>query len=137
MSMLHNLPGGRALIEWFGGAPRFHDAELLELTFSNKGSGLMRLHAWNMTDQVDDEGYFINDKHAIVTLLLEGVRSINCVDFDMKPGIIYDLKITAVDELYRVEWSASYGLEGSITAKGVQINLMPGKPAKQNMESSS
>lgn len=130
MSILHEIPGGRALVEWFGGVPHFHDAELLELTFSKEGSGLIRLHAWNMTDQVDDKGYFINDKHAIVTLLLGGVSSINCIDFDMVPGIIYDLDISAVNEFYRVEWSASYGVEGSITVKGVQINLMPGKPAK-------
>src|SRR3954470_22472310 len=32
---------GEALVEWFGRVPRFHDAELLEITFSGKGAGLL------------------------------------------------------------------------------------------------
>jgi len=116
------------LVEWFGRVPRFHDAELLEITFSGKGVGLLRIRAWNITDQVDTKGYFILDKHATVTLALEGVSVINCVDFDMMPAIILDLEITKVDENYCIEWSASYGVAGFITAKHVRISLAPGRP---------
>ena len=91
-------------------------------------AGLLRIHAWNMTDEVDAKGYFVLDKHAIVTLTLEGVSAINCADFDMVPGIIFDLEITKVDEHFRVEWSASYGVTGFVTARHVRINLVPGKP---------
>lgn len=126
-SMLHDVPGGKALVEWFGHAPRFHDAELLELTVSSKGTGLLRIHAWNMTSELDAKGYFVLDKHAMVTLALEGVSAINCVDFDRVPGILFDLEVTKVGEHFRIEWSASYGVAGSITAKHVRINTVPGK----------
>ncbi|MFS2179015.1 hypothetical protein ACVITL_002541 [Rhizobium pisi] len=126
-SILHDIPGGKALLEWFGRVPRFHDAYLLEITFSN-GAGLLRIHAWNMTNEVDAKGYFILDKHAIVTLTLEGVSAINCIDFDMVPGIIFGLEITKVDEHFRVEWDSSYGVDGFVTAKHMRIDLVPGKP---------
>ncbi|TBZ49182.1 hypothetical protein [Rhizobium leguminosarum] len=115
------------MLEWFGRVPRFHDAKLLEITFSSNGAGCC-VHAWNMTDEVDAKGYFVLDKHAIVTLTLEGVSAINCTDFDMVPGIIFDLEITKEDEHFRVEWDASYGVTGLVTARHIQINLVPGKP---------
>ncbi len=127
-SVLHDIPGGNALFEWFGRVPRFHDSKLLEITVSSNGAGLLRIHAWSMTDEVDAKGYFVLDKHAIVTLTLEGVTAINCTDFDMVPGIIFDLEITKVDEHFRVEWDASYGVTGLITARRVRIGLVPGKP---------
>ncbi|WP_144222852.1 hypothetical protein [Mesorhizobium amorphae] len=127
-STLHDIPGGEALIGWFGCVPRFHDAELLEITFSGKGAGLLRIQAWNVTDEVDAKGYLVPDKHATATLTLDGVTAIHCIDFDMMPAIIFDLEITQVEENYRIQWSASYGVAGFIIAKHVRINLAPGKP---------
>ncbi|WP_412065760.1 hypothetical protein [Rhizobium sp. SYY.PMSO] len=73
------------------GSAEAEDAHLLEMNFPAKDSGIMRIHAWNMTNQLDPNGYFILDQHAIVTLLFEGVSAIECVDYDMIPGIILDL----------------------------------------------
>lgn len=125
-SALHDVPGGEALFEWFGRVPRFHDAKLLEITFPGKGAGRLHIQAWNVTDQVDANGYFVLDKHATVTLALAGVSAINCVDFDMMPAIIFDLEITRDGENHRIEWSASYGVAGFITAKHVRVSLAPG-----------
>jgi hypothetical protein len=127
-SALHDIPGGEALFDWFGRVPRFHDAKLLEVTFSGKGSGLLRIHTWNMTNEVDEQGYFVLDKHVVVTLALEAVSVINCTDFNMVPGIIFDLEITSLDQGFHLEWSASYGVSGSINAKQVRITLEPGEP---------
>ncbi|TXI02746.1 MAG: hypothetical protein E6Q76_15025 [Rhizobium sp.] len=124
-SVLNDIPGGKSLLEWFGRIPRFHDAELLEISFSGSGAGLLRIHAWNMTGQVDAKGYFVLDKHAIVTLILEGVSAISCTDFDMVPGIIFDLEITKTDQSFRIEWDASYGVSGFVSAKHVEISLVP------------
>lgn len=111
-----------------GAYSRFHDAKLLEITFSS-GTGLLRIHAWNITDELDASRYFVLDKHAIVTLTLESVSAINCIDFDMVPGIIHDLEITKVDEHFRVEWDSSYGVAGFVAAKHIRIDLVPGKPS--------
>ncbi|HVJ40509.1 MAG TPA: hypothetical protein VM639_03380 [Dongiaceae bacterium] len=128
MSVLKDVPGSEALVRWFGRLPRFHDAYLLEISFFGKGSGLLRIHAWNMTDQVDAQGYFVLDKHAVVILALEGVNAINLTDCDMLPGIIFDLEITKAGEHFRIEWSESYGVNGFIIAKQIQVTLEPGQP---------
>lgn len=33
------IPGARDLIDWFGFAPHFHDAEILDIELSSKRSG--------------------------------------------------------------------------------------------------
>ncbi len=126
-SVLHDIPGGEALFDWFGRVPRFHDTNLLEITFSGKGSGLLRIHAWNMTNKVDARGYFVLDKHVVITLALEAVSAINCTNFDIVPAVIFDLEITRLDRGFRLEWSASYGVSGSISAKELRIILEPGE----------
>lgn len=118
-----------SLLEWFGHVPRFHDALLLEISFRESGVGHLRIHTWNTTDDVDAEGYFVLDKHAIVTLTLEGISAIQCADFDMVPGIIFDFEITKVEDHFRVEWDASYGVTGIVVAKLARIDIAPGKPA--------
>lgn len=128
VSILQELPGGEALFAWFGRVPRFHDGELLEIAFFGKGQGRMRIHGWTMTDKVDAQGYFITEKHAVVTFDLEGVSVIDCTDFDMVPGIIFDLEITRVEAGFCFDWSASYGVCGTVTARQVHITLAPGKP---------
>lgn len=127
-SAINDIPGGSSLIEWFGRVHRFHDAVLLEMNFPGKGIVSLRIHAWNMTDEIDAKGYFILEKHAVVTLTLEGVSAINCTDFDMVPAIIFDLDIAKSDEGIRVAWSASFGVEGSLVARHARLDLIPGKP---------
>jgi hypothetical protein len=129
-SALHDIPGGEALFDWFGRVPRFHDANLLEIIFSGKGSGLLRIHTWIMTNKVDAKGYFVLDKHVVVTLALEAVSAINCTNFDIVPAVIFDLEITRLEQGFRLEWSASYGVSGSMSAKQVRITLEPGEPSQ-------
>jgi hypothetical protein len=47
---LGSVPGGQALIDWFGRTPRFHDAELLEINLASKGPSVLRIHAWQITE---------------------------------------------------------------------------------------
>lgn len=38
--VLESIPGGRELLDWFGGYPSFHDAELLRLDLDRQGASL-------------------------------------------------------------------------------------------------
>lgn len=38
--VLESIPGGRGLLDWFGGYPSFHDAELLRLDLDRRGASL-------------------------------------------------------------------------------------------------
>lgn len=133
---LAEMPGGQALIDWFGRAPSFHDAEILEITLNSRGPSTLRLHTWRLTDEVDDRGFFVLDKHAVVTITLTAVRHATVSNFDL-PGIIFGLDITKTEigtEYTKAEtgtqltWTSSYGVEGTLTARGVRFDLQPGKP---------
>lgn len=127
-SILHDLPGGQALFDWFGRVPRFHDAYLLALKLSSAGPSLIRIHGWNMTGEVDADGYFVLDRHVVVTMELDDVSAFDCADYDVMPGIIGDLEIRRVGGRFQIAWDASYGVAGSVTARQVRISLQPGKP---------
>ncbi len=45
ISILETIPGGRAVIEWFGGQPEFGDAEILELRLVRRGPSVLRVSA--------------------------------------------------------------------------------------------
>src|SRR3974390_2937307 len=91
-----SIAGGRELIDWFGYVPRFHDAELLEIMLASKGPSTLRIHTWRSTDKVADRGYYICDKHIVVTMGLEAVSYIALRDFNL-PGIIFDFGIAKTE----------------------------------------
>ncbi|MFE0758864.1 hypothetical protein ACFW16_33210 [Inquilinus sp. NPDC058860] len=132
-SALPGIPGGAELIEWYGFIPNFHDATVLSVAFANDGRGEIRIHTWRMTDQSDERGYIILDKHAVVTLSLEDIREINLgISHDL--GGIYDLSLSAAKDGFRIEWentcgTGGPGIEGSIRARRVSVSFVPGKPS--------
>lgn len=126
-STLAGIPGGQALMDWFGRIPSFHDAYLLGITLETRATSIVRVHGWNMTDKLDGDGYFILEKHAVVTFSLEGVTRVHLVDFDLV-GIIGCLSLTEMDGGFRLIWDVSYGVVGEIRAKSVGIAFQPGKP---------
>ena len=121
------IPGGQSLIEWLGRIPRFHDAEVLDIRLTGKATSFVRIHTWIMTDEVDDRGYFVLDRHAIVTVSLDEITYIALTDFHL-PGIIFDLEMSCVDDGFQILWSGSYGVAGTIRAKRIRLDFEPGKP---------
>lgn len=115
------IPGGRDLLDWFGFVPHFHDAELLDVELSSKRGGILRLHAFRLTDEVDDRGYFLLDRHVLVTLRL------SLTDFEF-PGIIGSLSVTMTGQKYQVAWDSSYGVSGNIVAGQLSFNLEGWRP---------
>jgi hypothetical protein len=121
------IEGARALIDWFGFVPTFHDAKLLDIELFSNRSGRLRLHAFRMTDTVDDEGCFILDRHVLVTLTLGEVRAVSLDYFELI-GIVSGLRIAKNGKRYRVEWDSSYGVHGTIVAKNLRIDFEEWRP---------
>jgi hypothetical protein len=124
---LHEIPGGQALIDWFGRVHNFHDANLLEINLASKGTSALRIHTWRMTDKVDDRGYFVLDRHIMATIDLHEVTYVALTDFNL-PGIIAYLQITKANPVFEVTWSGSYGVSGTLRAQRISISFRPGKP---------
>lgn len=70
-----SLPGGQTVIDWFGFCPHFHDGNLERLELSG-GNAVLAIRAFRMTSKVDAAGYFVQDRHAVVTLRMRGVTGV-------------------------------------------------------------
>src|SRR5579859_891413 len=141
-SIYETVPGGADLVRWFGRVPNFHDAEILGLDLRRKGPSVLRVHGWINTGAVGADGYFVLDRHAIVTFALTDVMDLQLDGFSIQ-NVISELVLRrapdrperrghlAHDPLpqdIEIELQPCYGLDGLIRARSVSIAFKPGKP---------
>lgn len=145
-SIYDAVPGGADLVRWFGRVPDFHDAEILSLDLRRKGPSVLRLHGWINTGAVEPNGYYVLDRHAIVTFTLTDVMDLQLDGFSIQ-NVISELVLRraphrperrgylAHDPLpqdIEIELQPCYGLDGRIRARSVSITFKPGKPDAQD-----
>jgi hypothetical protein len=130
------LDGGKEIAEWFGFVPSFHDATLSGLELSN-GGGIISLKAFRMTSEIDANGYFVLDRHALVDITLNGITGIS-LKGDAN-SVIQDFGVRRLaaesgswgtipgPDVGDIElcWESSWGLEGVIYASSVGFRLRP------------
>jgi hypothetical protein len=128
------LAGASEILEWFGFVPSFHDATMNGLEIAN-GSAALSLNVFRMTDQVNAQGYFILDRHALITLHLDGVTGVS-LKGDAS-STVFELGIRPVGTTaitwetvagprpgdWEVRWESAYGLEGALYARDVKLTL--------------
>ena len=78
--------GSEIVTDWFGYWPSLHDAEVLSADFQRGtvGSGPelhVKVHAFEMTSEVTEKGYFKLTKHCIVELRFERVCDVELRKF--------------------------------------------------------
>ena len=136
-----DVPGGEELLAWFGKVPTFHDAEIISLSLTRTGTSELKIHGWIMTDAIDPNGYFVLDKHAVVTFCLDGVVDLQLDGFSGQNVIAGLILQRATDRgrsaYYRepegaqdieIELLPCYGLDGFIRAQKVRISFAAGRP---------
>jgi hypothetical protein len=115
---------------WFDGQwPTFHDAEVLSIHLNRHEASTIRIHTWRNTRRVGAEGYFICDKHVIVTFVLDGVQDIELAGFNHQ-NVLTSLAIEAVDDGIRILLAGIFGVDGTLIAKSLRIELEPGQPPR-------
>jgi len=68
------VAGSSRLTEVMGRWPPFHDANVVGVSRGDRSLTIV-VHVFAMTDRVDPAGYFVLEKHHLVTLALNGVQS--------------------------------------------------------------
>jgi hypothetical protein len=130
MDILDELPGGDILKDWFGGTPSFHDAEVLSIDMRRAGATCeLRVHAFEMTEKVDEGGRFVRTKDAVVVFLLEGLTTLDLTNFN-EQNAIFALSLERAAGGFKLIIDASYGVCGFFEAREVRIKLEPGKPSQ-------
>lgn len=113
------LPGSDVVIKWFGRWPSFHDAEVVSLNMARKGESILRVYP------------YYPDKPATVVFIFDEITDVELADFSGQ-NVIFSLGIAEVidqtkEKAIRLTLSPCYGLAGRIDAKGVRVELVPGK----------
>ncbi len=140
-----SVPGGAELLAWFGYTPSFHDAEIISLHLNRTGISTLKLHAWEITKEISEQGHFILAKDVIVTFTIEDIVALRLEGFSPQ-NVISGLdfrKITPEVSSFNMQWLRSpkplpdifeitlehcFGMSGMIQAHRVSISLTPGKP---------
>jgi hypothetical protein len=73
---LANIDGAAELEGWFGYWPNFHDAEITSIVLNRTGTSTLSVHTWEMSDKVDNLGYYILQKHVLVDFEMTGVSNL-------------------------------------------------------------
>lgn len=136
LEVTDEVPGAQELIKWFGYWPSFHDAEILDLKLARTGPSTLRIHTWETTDQVDNRGFFICRKHVVVSFLFEGVTELRLDHFNGQ-NVISELDLRRTGEGYELSLGPCYGLEGTITADRLYLELEPGIPADSQFKAAN
>lgn len=128
-----SIAGGQELLDWFGGVPSFHDAEIIDLHLKRQGRSTLRLHAWNTTDKLRN-GYYVLERHAVVEFSMGGITELDLNDFNHQ-NVIFRLALSRVDTgddspVFELLLEPCYGLAGLIRAKEISVSFSPGKPAQ-------
>lgn len=120
-----SIPGTEEVVRWFGGWPSFSDAEVLEVNLRREGRSSLLIHVWRMTDEVNAVGVYVLDRHAVVTVWLEGITDLELADFSVQ-NVIGSLDISPIGSGFRVAFWPIYGVGGHIDAQRVSLSLEPG-----------
>ena len=136
------IHGGSDLIAWFGYVPDFHDAEIVELSLHRRAPSILRVHTWITRQEVDEQGYFVQDKHVVVTFTMEGIMDLQLDGFSHQ-NVISELVLRPAPDrperqaCYALDPSSGdleialepcFGLDGRIRCQTVRIDLTPGMP---------
>jgi Immunity protein 50 len=124
---LREVDGAEELYAWFGYWPSFHDAEVTELHLSRSSTSSLAIHTWEMTNEVDANGYYVLTKHVVVEFLLEGVSGLNLSGFNHQ-NVLSSMTLEKVDAGFRLTLGECYGVTGAIDVSELSIRLSPGKP---------
>jgi hypothetical protein len=125
---LKSIEGAQQLQQWFGYWPSFHDAEVLALHLNRSAPSTLAVHTWETTNQVDEKGYFVMERHVVVEFALKEVSELNVSGFNHQ-NVISSLTIDKLPEGFRLTLIDCYGLAGTIEASELSIRLIPGKPS--------
>lgn len=139
-----DVAGGDQLLKWFGEVPTFHDAEIVSLSLNRVGASELRIHGWVMTDEVDQHGYIVLDKYAVVTFRFSDIMDLQLDGFSGQ-NVIAGLVLQRATDRGRagyyalpedegdieIELLPCYGLDGFIRVKKLAISFVPGRPANE------
>lgn len=105
--------------ERFGHWPSFHDAEVTWFQLDRSGpTAEFVVHAFEMTDKIDDRGYFILEKHCLVRFRCDRLESTTLGGFNQQ-NALFGIDFKRISENGQAEDQCDVTLEASCGLDGV------------------
>ena len=118
-------PRWKAVIEWFGYKPNFHDAEVLSIELRRAPEcSIVRVHVWRTGREIDEKGYFLHDRHAIVSFIIKDIVRQELRDWNYQ-NVLSLLHVTDEPDGPTLTLEGIYGVEGDIVAREISIEIEP------------
>ena len=138
--VLTGLEGGENLRHWFGFSTTFHDDEIVAATFE-AGDAKLIVAAFRMTGEVDENGFYVQDRQATVTIELRGVTGAalegkfptQILEMGFRKVVSQEqLPSNSLAEIGDIELAFDdvYGGGGSIFAKSACVSFEPSESAE-------
>jgi len=128
------IEGAAALEAIFGYWPTFHDAEVLAVRLdrgapddSHTGPRLeAEVYVFEMTDQLEADGHYRLQKHALVTLGFVGIDNLTLTDFNHQNALgaigLQDISDRQLERLkWHVHFVGSFGMTASFLCDQVEV----------------
>ncbi len=123
---LNVIVGAQDLHDWFGYWPRFHDAEIVSLHLNRRGPSSLLIQTWEMTNKLDERGFYVLGKHVLVEFVLEGILELELGGFSNQ-NVVFGLDLKKKDAGFVLTLDPCYGLAGTIEVEKISIRIKPGK----------
>jgi hypothetical protein len=99
--------------------PSFHDAEVLNIE-RTEDSCLATIHVFEMTNEVDPQGYFVLRRHHLVTFCMLGVSS-NSLPESYSGDVLNSLEISKQDRQIKIDFESHMGNDGAVLCDSVTV----------------
>ncbi len=145
MDIASKIKNGNLLTDIFGQWPSFHDAEVLKVILDRAPSRQFcgptleaHIHVFEMTSEIDEEGFYKLTKHTLVQLAFLEVYELSLTDFNHQ-NVLLALGIVDISDRqlecikFEVIFSSSWGVAAKFQCAAVEVRsvqpFIPGQPA--------
>jgi hypothetical protein len=121
------IKGSDKVIAHFGEWPRFHDMEVISVTFERRGPEApwieLVMYVWKYTGRLTPSGHYEQDRHALVRFRCEQVTKNSLEGFNNQ-NVLDALNFTngqGEEAPMRVDFPSNYGVVGFIECARVSV----------------
>jgi hypothetical protein len=125
----------KLLTNVFGRWPSFHDAEVISIELFRDASGVSQpnlkatIHVFEMTAEIDPEGFHVLKNHVLVTLLFIGIDENHIKWFNQQNVLeelaIVDISARQLEHLkFEVHFDSSFGVEAEFKCRAIALEAV-------------
>jgi len=131
------IQGSQKLIDIFGYWPSFHDAEIIELHIWRGDVDpeqkryvfpllTVQLHTWELTNEVDERGFFILRNHTLTKIRFHDVNDFKMEKFNHQNAIL-ELQIEQKERIdgpspfFVVEFTPAFGMSATFSCFRIEV----------------